>query len=358
MKNISIRKLKIHRSSGSVNSFFRIFLLTVVISVITSCSPWKNAARRNMTMVFYNVENLFDTEDAPGKADEEFTPDSEKNWSPERYAEKLQNLSRVISSINEGDLPEIVGLSEVENVNVLNDLTRTGFLAKGKYKVVHHESPDFRGIDCALIYRPAEFKVQEHFAIPVKFEDEPDYKTRDILYVKGRSRNWEQFHIFVNHWPSRIGGVEQTKAKRKKAAAVLKSKIDSVLEAKPNARIVVMGDMNDEPTNESLREVLNAQPPSNQNAELVNLMFPVDKEGGGSYNFRGNWNMLDNIIVSSNLLDEKGFEVMGDQGFVFHQDWMEFTNREGVMYPNRTYGGPNYYGGVSDHFPVYVRLRR
>ncbi len=336
----------------------RILLVTSLILVLESCSSFRNAARRNMTVAFYNVENLFDLEDAPGKADEEFTPESEKNWNRERYEKKLEDIARVISAINEGDLPEIVGLSEVENEQVLTDLTRTGLLANGKYKVIHHESPDFRGIDCALIYRPAEFKVLEHSAIPVRFEDDPDYKTRDILYVKGRTRNWEQFHIFVNHWPSRIGGVEQTKAKRKKAAAVLKNKIDSVLESKPNARILVMGDMNDEPTNESLLEVLNAQPPSNQNAELVNLMFPADKEERGSYNFRGNWNMLDNIVVSSNLLDNKGFEVMGDQGFIFYQDWMEFTNDEGVMYPNRTYGGPNYYGGVSDHFPVYIRLKR
>jgi predicted extracellular nuclease len=358
MRNMPNKHLKKYMNSFAGSSVFRVLILTVLISVITSCSPWRNATKRNMTVVFYNVENLFDTTDAPEKADEEFTPDSEKNWNTERYEKKLEDLARVISAINEGDLPEIVGLSEVENVDVLNDLTRTGFLAKGKYKAVHHESPDFRVIDCALIYRPAEFKVLDHSAISIKFEDEPDYKTRDILYVKGRTRNWEQFHIFVNHWPSRIGGVEQTSAKRKKVASVLKSKIDSVLEAKPKARIVVMGDMNDEPTNESLLEVLNARPPSDQSAELGNLMFPEDEEGRGTYNFRGNWNMLDNIIVSSNLLDDKGFEVMGSQGFIFHQDWMEFTNRQGVMYPNRTYGGPNYYGGVSDHFPVYIRLMR
>ena len=336
----------------------RIVLFAALILALESCAPFKNAARRNMTVAFYNVENLFDLEDAPGKADEEFTPDGEKKWNRQRYEQKLENIARVISALNEGDLPEIVGLSEVENEKVLNDLTRTGLLANGKYKVIHHESPDFRGIDCALIYRPAEFKVLDHFAIPVKFEGDPDYKTRDILYVKGRTRNWEKFHVFINHWPSRIGGEEQTSARREKAAAVLKSKIDSVMQEKSRAHIIVMGDMNDEPVNKSLSEVLNAQPPANQNAELINLMFPADKEGRGSYNYGGNWNMLDNIIVSSGLLDDKGFQVLGSRGYVFRQDWMEFTNNEGVMYPNRTYGGPNYYGGVSDHFPVYIRLKR
>lgn len=339
-------------------AILRILLFTILVLMLESCSPYRNAARRNMTVAFYNVENLFDLEDAPEKADEEFTPESEKNWNRKRYEQKLEDIARVISALNEGDLPEIVGLCEVENEKVLNDLTRTGLLADGKYKIVHHESPDFRGIDCALIYRPSEFKVLEHDAIPVRFDEDADYKTRDILYVKGRTRNWEEIHVFVNHWPSRIGGVEQTSPKRKKAAAVLKSKIDSVKNEKSRAHILVMGDMNDEPANESLREVLNAQPPSNQNAELINLMFPADIEGRGSYNFRGNWNMLDNIVVSSGLLDEKGFQVLGDRGYVFHQEWMEFTNNEGVMYPNRTYGGPNYYGGVSDHFPVYIRLKR
>jgi predicted extracellular nuclease len=336
----------------------RFLLFAGIMLVLDSCGPYRNAARRNMTVAFYNVENLFDLEDAPGKADEEFTPESEKNWNQERYEQKLQDIARVISALNEGDLPEIVGLCEVENKKVLTDLTRTGLLADGKYKIIHHESPDFRGIDCAMIYRPAEFKVLEHFAIPVKFEGDPDYKTRDILYVKGRTRNWEQFHIFVNHWPSRIGGVEQTSARREKAAAVLKSKIDSVMQKKSRAHILIMGDMNDEPVNKSLSEVLNAQPPNESNSKLINLMFPADREGRGSYNFRGNWNMLDNMIVSSGLLDEKGFQVLGSRGYVFHQEWMEFTNREGVMYPNRTYGGPNYYGGVSDHFPVYIRLKR
>jgi predicted extracellular nuclease len=334
-----------------------IFALIVVL-FLSSCAPWQNAARRNMTVVFYNVENLFDLENEPGKNDGEFTPEGEKNWDLIKYRNKLAGISRVISGINEGDLPEIVGLCEVENERVLADLVRTGLLANGKYEIVHHESPDMRGIDCALIYRPEEFKVTGHFAVPVRFEDNARAVTRDILYVKGRTRNREEFHIFVNHWPSRIGGVAQTEPKRITVARILKGKIDSVRMANSKAQIIVMGDMNDDPDNKSLLEVLNAQPPATPEATLVNLMFPDFNNGQGTYNYRGNWNMPDNLIVSPGLLDDKGFRCVEEKGHIFREEWMEFKNRNGEISPNRTYGGPNYYGGVSDHFPVYFRLRR
>lgn len=333
-------------------------LIILTVLFFTSCAPWRNATYRNMTVAFYNVENLFDMENEPGKNDGEFTPESEKQWDKVKYNKKLADISRVISGINEGDLPEIVGLCEVENEKVVNDLVSTGLLAKGKYKVVHHESPDFRGIDCALVYRPKEFKVLDHFAVPVRFEDDSDYVTRDILYVKGRTRNREEFHIFVNHWPSRIGGVAQTEPKRVAVARILKGKIDSVMAASSKAHIIIMGDMNDDPDNKSLAEVLNAQPPATAGAQLVNLMFPDFNDGKGTYNYRGNWNMLDNLIISSGLLDGKGFRCVEEKGHIFREEWMEYKNRDGEISPNRTYGGPNYYGGVSDHFPVYFRMRR
>ena len=346
-----MRHLKLH---------LRNFLpaMVLVFMLFVSCATWQNAAQRNMTVVFYNVENLFDLEDEPGKQDGEFTPQSEKNWDMTKYRKKLADISRVISGINEGDLPEIVGLCEVENEKVLQDLVRTGLLASGNYQIVHHESPDFRGIDCALIYRPDEFQVVDHFAVPVRFDDDPSFSTRDILYVKGRTLNRQEFHIFVNHWPSRIGGVAQTEPKRLKVAHILKIKIDSVMIASPNGHIIVMGDMNDEPDNKSLLEVLGAKPPSAPGALLVNLMYPEFTEGRGSYNYRGSWDMLDNLIVSPGLLDSKGFRVVDEKGYIYRESWMEYTNSQGDLVPNRTYGGPTYYGGVSDHFPVYFRLRR
>jgi predicted extracellular nuclease len=333
-------------------------LVLFVFILLVSCSNEKYKKKRNLTIAFYNVENLFDTEDNPHKNDNEFLPGSKKKWTETRYIKKLENLAKVLSSINKNELPEIVGLCEVENKKVLTDLVNTKPLSDEDYKIVHYESPDFRGIDCALIYRPNEFKVLESFPVKVKFKDKPNYTTRDILYVKGKTKNREILHIFVNHWPSRIGGLAKSEPRRVTAATILKSKIDSILAESPKANIIVLGDMNDEPSNKSLAQILGAQKPGSQNGNLINLMYPIHENKKGSYNYRGNWNMLDNIVVSKSLLDEKGFRCTPENGFVFREDWMEYKNKKGQISPNRTYGGPNYYGGISDHFPVYFNLKR
>lgn len=331
---------------------------TFLILFLISCSAGNYSKKRNLTVAFYNVENLFDTENTPGTNDGEFTPDSEKKWTDDRYIKKVNDISKVLAAVNKNELPEIIGLCEVENRKVLEDLIGTELLKSGKYNIIHFESPDFRGIDCALIYRPDEFKLLESKPVKVSFADDAQFTTRDILYVKGKTKNKEEFHLFVNHWPSRIGGLKETEPKRMAVATILKNKIDSVRAANTKAKIIVMGDMNDEPSNKSLAEILNAQSPESENAKLINLMYPVHNNKLGSYNYRGNWNMLDNLVVSDNLLDKKGFQCVEKQGVVFHEPWMEFKNKKGEISPNRTYGGPNYYGGVSDHFPVYFQLSR
>ncbi len=329
-----------------------------IVLVLISCSTQKFKNEKNLTIVFYNVENLFDTINEPGKSDEEFTPEGQDHWTEERYNKKIDDIAKVLSSINEKELPEMIGLCEIENQKVLQDLTVDKYLVQGKYRIVHYESPDKRGIDCAFLYRPDEFKVIESHPIHVAFEGEPDFLTRDILYVKGKTLNGEEMHIFVNHWPSRIGGEEQTEYARVTVAKLLKSKIDSVQNENTSAEIIVMGDMNDEPSNKSLSEILGAVKPGSNNEGLVNLMYPIEEENLGSYVYQGNWNMLDNIVVSSNLLDKKGFSCIDKQGHVFHQEWMEYKNSNDQISPNKTYGGSNYYGGVSDHFPVYINLKR
>jgi len=336
-----------------------ILLITVLISVIASSFNGRGYnKKRNLTVVFYNVENLFDTKNTPDGRDAEFTPEGKNKWTEDRYFKKLDDISKVLNSVNKNELPEIIGLCEIENRAVLDDLIATKFLSDGNYKIEQFESPDYRGIDCALIYRPDEFEVLKSTPIKVVFADEPKFTTRDILYVKGETNNHEEFHIFVNHWPSRIGGLEKTEPKRMAVARILKNKIDSVLNTNSEANILVMGDMNDEPSNKSLSEVLLAKSPEDQNAALVNLMYPVHNSKKGSYNYQGNWNMLDNIIVSAGLLDNKGFQCKVKQGYVFHEKWMEYEGKNKEISPNRTYGGPNYYGGVSDHFPVFIQLSR
>ncbi|MBN2637336.1 MAG: hypothetical protein JXR61_13770 [Prolixibacteraceae bacterium] len=334
-----------------------LFFLSVIL-LFTSCSKEEVQRNSTITIVFYNVENLFDTVDKPDKADEEFTPNGAKEWNEERYAKKINDIAKVLSSVNSQELPEMIGLCEVENRKVLEDLVENDLLKQGEYKIVHYESPDTRGIDNAFIYRPDEFEVNFSQPIPVSFEGEPDFYTRDILYVKGKTNNKEELHIFVNHWPSRIGGTEETEYARLAVATIVKSKIDSIQAQNSMAEIIVMGDMNDEPSNYSLSEILAAVKPDSNVNGLVNLMYPVYDQNLGSYVYQGNWNMLDNIIVSSNLLDDDGFSCTEKKGHVFHQEWMEYKNTEGEISPNKTYGGLNYYGGVSDHFPVYISLKK
>lgn len=324
------------------------FFLILLVVFLASCS--KNPLKRKATIVFYNTENLFDTIDDPKINDEEFLPQAEKHWNTQKYDKKINDLAHVISSIDTLELPELVGLAEIENQRVLEDLIHTKYLSKGHYQIVHVDSPDKRGIDVALLYRKDEFKVISFEAIHV----DPGFATRDILHVYGKL-DGDKIHLFVNHWPSRWGGQEQSEPNRIVAAKTLKKKVDEILSANPNAKIIIMGDMNDEPDNKSLSEVLAAKSPASK-AELYNLMIPLDEQNKGTYNYRGNWNMIDNLVVSQSVLHGKGFIVSDKLGEIFHAKWMEYTNKNGEMSPSRTYGGPNYYGGISDHFPVYMEL--
>jgi predicted extracellular nuclease len=328
-------------------------LLVFVFFVVSSCTSVKRTVRHEYTVMSYNVENLFDTVDDPKVPDEEFLATSEKMWNSERYQKKLDDIAKVISEINPFELPEIVGLAEIENQMVLEDLVNTGQLMN-HYGIIHEESPDYRGIDVALLYRKDAFQEISHEALPVNFPDDPKFKTRDILYVKGILGK-KEVHIFVNHWPSRIGGDEKTEPKRILAASVLKSKVHLILAIDPKARIIIMGDMNDEPNNKSLKETLGADAPGS-GSKLVNLMMPEKTAGFGTYFYSGSWNMLDNLVVSEEVLHGSGVKVEGQKGNIFHNDWMTFTNKDGIKTPNRTYVGNKYVAGVSDHFPVYFKI--
>ncbi|MFY9153947.1 MAG: endonuclease/exonuclease/phosphatase family protein [Prolixibacteraceae bacterium] len=328
----------------------------VVVSLIlflSSCSSEKSALRKEYTVVSYNVENLFDTVDDPKIPDEEFLPGGEKDWNNDRYQKKLEDISRVLSEINTKELPEIIGLVEVENQTVLGDLVQTGKL-KDQYGIVHEESPDYRGIDVALIYRKNAFTELVHEVLSVVFPDDPDFKTRDILHVTGKIRN-KMVHVFVTHWPSRIGGEDVTEPKRVLAASVLKNKVDQILVSDPKARIIIMGDMNDEPANKSLIETLGAGSPDSK-AKLVNLMMPDDVQNLGTYFYSGNWNMLDNLVVSDAMLKGSGIKIENNKGNIFSNEWMIYTSKNGDKSPNRTYVGKKYVAGVSDHFPVYFKM--
>ncbi len=341
---------------------FHLFAIFILYSFSIFAQNKFYQANNTFTVVFYNVENLFDTIDNPNTIDEQFLPQSKKKWNTGRYEKKINDLSRVISSININELPEIVGLCEVENKSVLKDLSNSRFLKKGNYGIVHEDSPDARGIDVALLYRKDEFKYIKHNIYRIHFNFEPETTTRDILYIKGSLNSGESLHIFVNHWSSRREGQEVSEPKRVYIAEVLRAKVDSVLSKDKKAKIIIMGDFNDEPTNKSIHEVLNAGNNIHPESifELYNLMFDKSINGQGTYNYRGNWNMLDNLIVSQTLLKaKKGYRVSPDGGMIFKKRWMMYDNvKTGQFTPSKTYGGPNYYGGISDHFPVYLILRK
>ncbi|MEL6926101.1 MAG: endonuclease/exonuclease/phosphatase family protein, partial [Bacteroidota bacterium] len=310
---------------------------------------------------FYNVENLFDLADDPKTLDDDFTPEGRQKWTEERYEKKLSRIGEVITGL---EFPDFVGLCEVENEQVLQDLVDHDAIKKQNYQFRHFDSPDRRGIDVALLYRKSEFKPIKSYPIRVDIPDEveEDYTTRDILYVKGTYKKDHVLHLFVNHWPSRRGGVAASEPKRLVAARRLRSAVDSLFRMNPMSKIIIMGDFNDETDNKSVQEVLNSklEIPKGDEKTLKNLAAAGDVAQKGSYNYRGNWNMLDQIIVSRALAPSgkiSGGDLLVDKQQILDADWLMFKDDKYGSRPNRTYGGPNYYGGYSDHLPVYAVMK-
>ncbi|MGB0522729.1 MAG: endonuclease/exonuclease/phosphatase family protein [Flammeovirgaceae bacterium] len=312
------------------------------------------------SIAFYNVENLFDIEDDPDTNDEEFLPTSSKAWDKAKYKLKLANLARSISQIGDEDGPEVLGLCEVENQKVLQDLVKHKLLRKNKYQIVHHESPDHRGIDNALIFKKKAFELTSSKAFKVEFPDDPAYTTRSILLVTGLLKG-EEIHFIVNHFPSRRGGLKASEPRRIQAATKLREIVESLMEIKSRSKIIVMGDFNDEPTNRSIREVLKAKGNSfdANKQELYNTLSHLDQQGKGSYNYRGNWQMLDQIILSGSVHSPaSGWTYVPKSANVYAPEWLKQQTPEKYKgTPLRTFAGKKYLKGYSDHFPVFIHLR-
>ena len=333
-----------------------IIALMLTTSMLFAFSQPKD--REVTRVVFYNVENLFDTIDDPTTLDNEFLPGSKKKWGKKRYDEKITNLGKVLLAISEERDPGIIGLCEVENRQVVEDLAdHLSLMTYGRlnYHVVHEESPDLRGIDVAFMYNPQIFVYESHTVHDIKFEEIGlNITTRDILEVQGKIDN-KRVHFFVNHWPSRRGGVEASQPKRLFVAQVLKARLDMIMVEDPNARVLIMGDFNDETDNKSISEIL-ISPNQGSRVDLVNLMTELDEKGRGTYNYRGNWNMLDQFIVSNDFSYQKSLNIKKGSTKIFIAPWMMFEHEEFGNTPSRTFGGPNYYGGYSDHLPILVDI--
>jgi len=357
------RKLAVFNGFGGFprNGYPGIWLLMGLIVMVTGCRPERKGQPAvitdRLTFVFYNVENLYDTaDDSRSGGDDAFLPGGRKNWDDRKYGEKLRGLAGALRDLGGDHLPAVIGFCEVENRRVVEDLLAMPALAAGNYQVVHYHDRDSRGIDLALAYRPGLLAVENHRLWPVTKMGGGSL-ARGILAVTATAGNGETFHIFVSHWPSRDGDADAKEEGRKLTAATLRKLSEPLLSKDTHTHVVIMGDMNDEPSDESLLEVLRALPPGNHSGhDMVNLMFPSMRNGHGSYKYQGDWKMLDNLVVSASLLDQEGYRVEKERGFVFSNADMEFHSRSGEVSPDRTYIGDRYTGGISDHFPVYFTL--
>ncbi|MDA3906290.1 MAG: endonuclease [Bacteroidales bacterium] len=307
-------------------------------------------------LMFYNVENYFDPFDDTLSNDNEFLPEGIRNWNYSRFLKKRNNIYKTIMAVGGWEPPAIIGLCEIENRFVLNQLVYQTPFAKFDYRIIHEESPDRRGIDVALLFNPKTIQVIDHKAISIDFPFAPETKTRDILYVKGLVYNKDTLHIFVNHWPSRYGGELSSKARRVFVAQQLANHIDALLEKNNEAAIVVMGDFNDYSYNQSIKEELKAGKELNS-SRLLNLM-PEKNYSMGTYKFDGEWGILDQIMVSPVLLLRYKSIFVLKEAQIFDADFLlqEDAKYLGDM-PHRTFLGMKYIGGFSDHLPVFVDFR-
>lgn len=309
------------------------------------------------SVVFYNVENLFDTKYDARIDDEDFTPDGFKQWDQERYDTKLE---RIVDALSQFDQPPLlIGLAEIENRKVLQDLANTGNFGTINYGIAHFDSPDRRGIDVALLYDQDVFTVIESSKLRIKMEDDPNFATRDILYVEGELTGGVKTHVFVNHWSSRREGQFETEPRRVEAALTLREKVDEILKQDANANILILGDFNDHPDDKSLQTVLRAKESGFEGeGDLINLLFDEHTHGEGTAVFQDDWAVLDQIIISQAVYDGKsGLGIQGKDAEIIKKEELLFTNRgNGEQKPNATYGGNKYYGGYSDHLPVYIIL--
>lgn len=321
---------------------------------------------KNYTVVFYNLENFFDTVNDQNVLDDEFTPEGPKKWNEAKYNKKLANIEKVFFSIasENKSFPTIIGVSEIENRKVLEDIASTPKLLPANYQIVHYDSPERRGVDVALFYRPDQFEYEWSDPIKPIIPEFQDFKTRDILAVCGRIEG-ELFCFFVNHWSSRWGGAEASSFLRCGAAQTVRDYTDSLLQVYPDIKFAIMGDMNDDPIDESLYEVLGAKetPAKAKETGFFNPFYKMLKDGYGSLAYHDAWNIFDNIVINTNLLNggEGKLKIKKGKsgkyyGNIFKRKFMIQQEGQYKNYPLRTYVGNDFQGGYSDHFPVYILI--
>ena len=315
-------------------------------------------------VAFWNFENLFDIYDDPETHDEEFTPEGVKKWNEVKYQKKLSNMERVIfdmAAINK-DYPVVIGVSEIENRSVLEDFVNQPKLKGAKYRICHFDSPDARGVDVAFLYRADVFKLEGSDNIKLNVPELPNFRTRDLVVMWGTIEG-EPFYFLVSHWPSRLGGKEASQFKRDACAKQIREIKDSLLQANPATKVVVMGDFNDDATDASLVKVMGAKGKIKelQTGDFFNPYYQMLKAGLGTLAYQDSWNLFDNICVTENLVNGtygklrliKGKKFYGN---IFTRPYMLQQEGQYKGYPLRTFVTNNFQNGFSDHFPVYIYI--
>lgn len=340
-------------------------LLLLFVTVLINLSMVAQLRKYKVCIVaFYNLENFYDTVDNPLVNDDDFTPAGVKQYSADIYMDKVNKLATIISMIGaeiSPNGPALIGVAEIENDTVLNELVRDPLIRHRQYQLIHFDSKDARGIDVALLYDPKVFipiKAMKLFvALPGNSKEA--FYTRDILYVKGQLAG-ELMHVFVNHWPSRRGGEERSSPAREAAAAICRNQVDSILQTDSSAKIIIMGDLNDDPDSYSLTDVLRAKGDATRlrPGELFNPWTELYQKGIGTLANRDSWGLFDQIILSPAWLDRLQKGLFYHHQAIFTRDFMRENAGRFKGYPMRTWDGNSYRGGYSDHFPTYIILAK
>lgn len=310
---------------------------------------------------FYNLENLFDTIHDKGKNDYEFLPDGTYKWGTDKYLEKLKNIATVLNEMSTDVSPQglaAVGVCEVENVRVLQDVVNHPLLAHRQWKIVHKESPDSRGVDCALLYNPKLFVPVAATLVPyTSHKENTTYKTRGFLVVSGDMAG-ERVHIIVNHWPSRSAA----SSVRERAAVLVRAVKDSLQRRHSGAKVIIMGDMNDNPDDRSMSVCLGAKRCKKDVESSAGLYNPwwniLRNEGLGTLKYKGKWNLYDQIVVTGSLLNEKGGKLRYHKSEIFCRDYLLHKEGRYKGMPKRTHASGMWLNGYSDHLPVIIYLVR
>ncbi|OJU26951.1 MAG: endonuclease/exonuclease/phosphatase [Sphingobacteriales bacterium 41-5] len=334
------------------------FLVVLFLSVKT----FAQQSYKSAIVSFYNFENFYDTIFHGSNDDEAFTPHGAKAYTSAVFNDKVQKLATVLSQIGTDvnpDGPALLGAAEIENQFVLDTLLKHPLIAKRNYKYVHYNSRDFRGVDVALIYNPKYFKVERSRPIYVQLPQgsKTAFFTRDILWVQGLL-DGEKINVFVNHWPSRSGGEKRSEPARMAAAVTLRKFLDSLNIIYPNTKSIIMGDLNDDPVNNSITIGLQAKDDIKKlkTDELYNPWVDYYKSGLGTLAYQDSWSLFDQIIISQDWLDKKQAGFFYYKSHVFKPEFLIENFGQYKGYPKRTYSGDVYNYGYSDHFPTYLVL--